>query len=110
MNQTIFDRYTKEFGTRFLRFQKHKLAHKKSDGFIKINTLQNHGLLAGEWMGAGVLGESPSDQRLDDGLAVVFESDILENNLDILGFPLLNVKLASDKEKAEFNNTCSEFY
>ncbi len=77
----------------------HKLAHKKSDGFIKINTLQNHGLLAGEWMGAGVLGESPSDQRLDDGLAVVFESDILENNLDILGFPLLNVKLASDKEK-----------
>ncbi len=24
MNQTIFDRYTKEFGTRFLRFQKHK--------------------------------------------------------------------------------------
>lgn len=77
-----------------------KLTHEKSQDFVKISTLQNHGLLAGEWMGAGVLGESPSDQRLDDGLAVVFESDILKDDLDVLGFPLLNVKLASDKDKA----------
>lgn len=78
----------------------YKLTHNKSNEFIKINTLQNHGLLAGEWMGAGVLGESPSDQRLDDGLAVVFESEILNEDLDVLGYPSLKAKLSSDKEKA----------
>ncbi|EAK0979435.1 CocE/NonD family hydrolase [Campylobacter lari] len=78
----------------------YKLTCKKSSEFIKINTPLNHGLLSGEWMGAGVLGESPSDQRLDDGMAVVFESDFLEQDLDILGFPILNIKIASDQEKA----------
>lgn len=78
----------------------YQLKQEKSNAFVKINTPLNHGLLAGEWMGAGVLGESPYDQRLDDGMAVVFESEILQDNLDILGFPLLNVKFSSDKEKA----------
>ena len=78
----------------------YKLTQNKSQANIKINTPQNHGLLAGEWMGAAVLGESPSDQRLDDGLAVVFESEILQDKLDVLGYPLLKVKLSSDKAKA----------
>lgn len=78
----------------------YQLKQEKSNAFIKISTPLNHGLLAGEWMGAGVLGESPCDQRLDDGMAVVFESEILQDNLDILGFVLLDVKFSSDKEKA----------
>ncbi|WP_289778208.1 CocE/NonD family hydrolase [Campylobacter felis] len=78
----------------------YRLSSSKSKEFIKINTPQNHGLLAGEWMGAGVLGESPADQRLDDGLAVIFESEILENDVDVLGYPLLKIRLSSDKEKA----------
>ncbi|WP_139452145.1 CocE/NonD family hydrolase [Campylobacter armoricus] len=78
----------------------YQLKQEKSNVFVKINTPLNHGLLAGEWMGAGVLGESPCDQRLDDGMAVVFESEILQDNLDILGFALLDVKISSDKEKA----------
>lgn len=78
----------------------YKLTQNKSNDIVKINTPLNHGLLSGEWMGAGVLGESPCDQRLDDGMAVIFESDILENDLDVLGFPLLSVKISSDQEKA----------
>lgn len=78
----------------------YRLTQEKSKQSIKINTPQNHGLLAGEWMGAAVLGESPADQRLDDGLAVVFESEILQDELDVLGYPLLKVKLNSDKPKA----------
>lgn len=78
----------------------YRLTQEKSKQSIKINTPQNHGLLAGEWMGAAVLGESPADQRLDDGLAVVFESEILQYELDVLGYPLLKVKLNSDKPKA----------
>ena len=36
---------------------------------VDLCTLPNHGLLANEWMGAGVLGESPADMRVDDGMA-----------------------------------------
>lgn len=67
---------------------------------VQLRTLQNHGLMAGEWMGAGVLGESPADQRVDDGMAMTFESDVLDSELDILGYPRFEVELSSDKPKA----------
>ncbi|QDR81208.1 CocE/NonD family hydrolase [Sporomusa termitida] len=67
---------------------------------VKLKTPQNHGLLAGEWMGAGVLGESPCDQRIDDGMALVFETAVLDKPLEILGYPSFAVELASDKPKA----------
>lgn len=91
---------SKDIGYTSYFLQPYKLGSVRAKDFIKISTLQNHGLLAGEWMGAGVLGESPGDQRLDDGLAVVFESEILSENVDILGYPLLKIRLSSDKPKA----------
>lgn len=67
---------------------------------VQLCTPQNHGLLAGEWMGAGVLGESPADQRVDDGMAMTFESDVLSEPFEILGYPRFEVELSSDKPKA----------
>lgn len=67
---------------------------------VLLKTPLNHGLLSGEWMGAGVLGESPADQRLDDGMAMVFESDILKDSLEIVGYPKFEVELSSDKPHA----------
>ena len=65
-----------------------------------VCTLQNHGLFAGEWMGAGVLGESPSDQRMEEGLTENFDSAPLHESLSIYGFPQFNVTLSSDKPAA----------
>jgi hypothetical protein len=70
------------------------------DNWQAVCTQQNHGLFAGEWMGAGVLGESPSDQRMDDGLAESFDSAPLSDSLSIYGFPQFSVKLSSDKPAA----------
>ncbi len=67
---------------------------------VELRTPQNHGLLAGEWMGAGVLGESPADQRIDDGMAMTFESSILDDSFEIVGYPRFEVELSSDKPKA----------
>lgn len=50
--------------------------------------------------GAGVLGESPGDQRMDDGMAESFDSAPLEESLSIYGFPQFRVTLASDKPAA----------
>lgn len=67
-----------------------------------IGTLQNHGLFAGEWMGAGVLGESPGDQRMDDGMAESFDSAPLSESMSLYGFPQYSVQLSSDKPAAMF--------
>ncbi|NBE87121.1 peptidase S15, partial [Campylobacter jejuni] len=63
----------------------YRLTQEKRKQSIKITTQHNHGLLAGEWTGAVGLGVSPADQRLEVGLAVVFESEILQEEFDVLG-------------------------
>ncbi|PBJ72316.1 dipeptidyl-peptidase [Trypanosoma cruzi cruzi] len=67
---------------------------------VLLRTPLNHGLLAGEWMGAGVSGETPADQRMDDGMAMVFDAAELQHELEILGRPILEVELTCDKPKA----------
>ncbi|MFZ4833873.1 CocE/NonD family hydrolase [Rouxiella sp. Mn2063] len=69
-------------------------------GVISICSPQNHGLMAGEWMGAGVLGETPPDQRVDDGNAEIFDGQPLSEPLSIFGFPQFSVELSSDKPAA----------
>lgn len=59
-----------------------------------------HGLLAGEWMGAGVAGETAPDQRIDDGMASVFDSDVLNEAFEIFGYPYFEIELESDKQTA----------
>ncbi|MBQ1401271.1 MAG: CocE/NonD family hydrolase [Firmicutes bacterium] len=70
------------------------------DSELILSTLPNHGLFANEWMGAGVPGESPADMRADDGMAIVFDSDILEEAVDILGYPEFEVEFTCDKPSA----------
>ncbi len=59
------------------------------------------GFAAGEWMGAGVVGEGPADQRLDDGLSHCFDSAPLVDRLEILGAPEIEIEISSDKPLAQ---------
>jgi hypothetical protein len=47
-------------------------------------------------MACGLAGEAPGDQRLDDGLSLVFDSKELADRTEILGAPELVLELASD--------------
>lgn len=67
---------------------------------VVLKTPLNHGLLAGEWMGAGVPGETAADMRMDDGMSMVFDSEILNDSLDVLGDPVFDIELSSDKPNA----------
>jgi uncharacterized protein len=55
----------------------------------------------GEWMSSGLPGETPADQRLDDGLSLVFDSKELADRTEILGAPELVLELASDTPTAQ---------
>ncbi|MGD0721238.1 MAG: CocE/NonD family hydrolase [Roseiarcus sp.] len=55
------------------------------------------GMACGEWMGTGVAGETPFDQRGDDGFSLVFDGAPLAKRLEILGAPEIEVEIASDR-------------
>ncbi len=55
----------------------------------------------GEWMGTGVAGERPTDQRVDDGLSLCFDTEPLPDALEILGNPAVELTLSSDLPQAQ---------
>lgn len=61
---------------------------------------QHAGLDAGSWCPYGHPDDLPSDQRDEDGLALSFTSLPLEEPLEILGFPEVELTVASDRPNA----------
>lgn len=77
------------------------LSQAAGSGEMTIRSPQSHGKAAGEWMGAGVPGEMPTDQRLDDGGSLNFDTGALDKDLEILGRPHLDLTLTSDYPVAQ---------
>ncbi len=61
---------------------------------------QSTGLSGGDWCGFGGEGESPLDQRADDGKSLVFDSAPLVDDTEIFGAPEFTLTLASDRPNA----------
>ena len=59
------------------------------------------GLEGGEWCGFGLAGELPPDQRAEDGRSVCFETGPLAERTEILGAPVVTLRIASNKPVAQ---------
>jgi putative CocE/NonD family hydrolase len=70
-----------------------------STGERRIGSTQTAGLAAGNWCPYGGPSQ-PLDQRGDDALSLVFDSPPLTTPLELLGFPLLRLRLRSDRAHA----------
>ena len=64
---------------------------------LALSSPQVTGLAGGDWCGMGSEGEAPLDQRLDDGRSLVFDSEPLAADVEILGMPRVTLKLSSDR-------------
>ena len=58
------------------------------------------GLFAGKWCSYAAAPDLPHDQRQEDGGALVFDSAPLENPIEILGSPCLELSIIADKPAA----------
>jgi putative CocE/NonD family hydrolase len=68
---------------------------------IVISSPPTTGFSAGEWCAFGGDGELPGDQRPDDGRSIIFDSGPLEERLEILGAPTLDLELSVDRPVAQ---------
>lgn len=72
---------------------------KEGDTYL-VPSVQQHGLYNGVFCPFGQPGDLADDQRLENGKAVVFTSEPLEETIELLGHPVLNVKVSADQENA----------
>ncbi|UDL94353.1 CocE/NonD family hydrolase [Lichenihabitans sp. PAMC28606] len=73
----------------------------QADASLSIRSPLWTGTTCGEWMGTGVPGEMAADQRPDDGLSMVFDTEPLVGSLEVLGNPDLELDLSSDLPHAQ---------
>jgi uncharacterized protein len=59
------------------------------------------GIASGEWMGTGVAGDMPGDQRTDDAHSLTFDSAVLTEAVECLGSPVADLLLSADAPLAQ---------
>jgi putative CocE/NonD family hydrolase len=59
------------------------------------------GIASGEWMGTGVPGDMPGDQRIDDAHSLTFDSAVLTEAFECLGSPVAELVLSVDSPLAQ---------
>ncbi|MDH3534051.1 MAG: CocE/NonD family hydrolase, partial [Gammaproteobacteria bacterium] len=65
-----------------------------------LSSPQTCGLRGGEWCAFGSDGEMPRDQRPDDGFSLTWDTPRLKERIEILGAPVVRLKLSSDEPTA----------
>jgi uncharacterized protein len=88
--------------TRSLSFAPGRLIEgaKAGDAGLHISSPQSVGLASGAWCGFGAKGEMPTDQRIDDGRSLTFDSEPLAEDIEILGAPVVELEISSDRPQA----------
>ena len=67
---------------------------------LVLSSLQTTGVSQGELGRYGEGGEFPEDQRIDDGSSLVFLTEPLAERVEILGAPIVELDIASDRPVA----------
>jgi hypothetical protein len=84
----------------------------KDDTEMRIMSPLSVGLFAGKWYSYSESTDLPNDQSEEDGGALVFNSPELEEDIEILGAPEVELELSSDKPIAmvaiRLNDVCRE--
>jgi putative CocE/NonD family hydrolase len=69
-------------------------------GRLVHSSPQTTGLDSGLWCPYGDAADMPTDQRFDDGVSLCFETEPLDERLELLGFPEVELALAVDRPAA----------
>jgi hypothetical protein len=79
-------------------------------GQVSVSSPQTTGQAAGKWCPYGSWADQPLDQRQEMGGQVIFDSEPLASGIDMLGTPLLKVRVAADQANAILAATLCEIF
>ncbi len=82
--------------------------HEKLVSAIKIDSPLTTGVHSGEYMALWFGPDYPTDQRRDDVLSVCFDTDMLKQDLKIVGNPKLKLKVSSNKSCGQLTARLSD--
>lgn len=78
-----------------------RLGGKAATVDVRVASPQTCGMECGEYYGGSAGPEWPGDQRGDDAMSACFDTAPLEADTDIVGAPVLRLKLSADKPQAQ---------
>ncbi|NNE78711.1 MAG: CocE/NonD family hydrolase [Silicimonas sp.] len=84
-----------------------KLSDRETGVGLTIRSPQNAGAASGTWCLYGAVADGPLDQNGEAGLMTAFETEPLDDDLDLLGFPLVHADVLSDASQANIAATLS---
>lgn len=67
---------------------------------LQVSSAQTTGMYGGRFCGFGYPGDTAADQRADDAMSLVFDSEPLEECLEIVGAPSVELDIAADRPSA----------
>lgn len=89
--------------TRVYKLDEHRLVPEQTplqEHSLTIQSPLSNGLFAGKWCSYSATPDLPHDQREEDGGALVFTSYPLDEAIEILGAPVIELELSADKPVA----------
>lgn len=78
------------------------------DAELKISSPLTCGVHAGKFLPLWLGPDFPTDQRRDDALSLCFDTDVLQEDLKILGNPVLRLNVSSDKSCGQLTARLSD--
>jgi len=72
----------------------------RSPAALSVQSPLSVGLFAGKWCSYSESTDLPTDQRLEDGGSLVFDSNALEHDIEILGAPYVELDIEADQPQA----------
>lgn len=82
------------------RIRSEEAAAGPAGGVLEHAGAQSVGMTAGTWCANGLIDELPGDQRADDERSLCFDSDPLQQRLELLGHPQVLLDVDADSEGA----------
>jgi len=89
--------------TRAYKLDQHRLVAEQTplqEHSLTVQSPLSNGLFAGKWCSYSATPDLPHDQREEDGGALLFTSDPLEEPIEILGAPVIELELSANKPLA----------
>ena len=80
------------------------------EGSQTISSPQTVGMAAGKWCPYGLDADQPGDQRDEFGGSMTFDTEPFAEPVDLLGAPVLDIEVASDRPDALLAVTLSEVF